>query len=41
MYNFCYFAEGTNPFEISNFGGVLSLIWGCLHSAKFSNIPKK
>ena len=39
MSNFCYFAKGT-PFGISNFGGVLSLKWGCLHSAKFSNIPK-
>ena len=28
------------PFEISNFGGVLSLIWMCLHSAKLSNMSK-
>ena len=25
---------------MSNFGGVLSLKWGCLHSDKFSKIPQ-
>ena len=35
--HFCYFAKGTS-FEISNFVGVLSLIWRYLHSAKL-NFP--
>ena len=38
MYIFLLLCKGY--FDISNFGGVLSLKWGCPHFAKFSNIPK-